>query len=77
MIAQLLRELPTNIAVPPDLVEKGRVLDEYSTSAGDPKLPPDGSFSEPIDHTQSEQAIHYAGEILGFTVHHMTGSENI
>jgi HEPN domain-containing protein len=66
VIAQLLRELPDNIPLPPDLIEKGQVLDNFYIPTRYPNGHPQGS---PFDHygpIQSNQAIEYASEIIRF-----------
>lgn len=71
VVARLLRELP----VPIDdlLVEKGRVLDNFYVPTRYANGHPEGS---PFDHygpLQSDEAIRYAGEILGFVDSQMAG----
>jgi HEPN domain-containing protein len=64
VIARLLAELP--LAVEPDLVEKGKVLDNFYIPTRYPNGHPEGA---PFDHygpLQSGEAIEYAGQILEF-----------
>lgn len=72
VVARLLRELP--VAVEDLLVEKGRVLDNFYVPTRYANGHPEGS---PFDHygpLQSEEAIRYAGEILGFVRSQMARS---
>lgn len=66
VIAHLLRELPEPIAVPEHLVEKGRVLDNFYIPPRYPNSHPQGAPFEHYGPLQSEEAIRYAREILGF-----------
>jgi HEPN domain-containing protein len=64
VVARILRQLTP--AVPPELVEKGRVLDNFYVPTRYPNGHPEGS---PFDHygpLQSDEAIRHAGEILGY-----------
>jgi HEPN domain-containing protein len=65
-IAKLLQEFPTDVVVPKDLIEKGRVLDGFYIP---PRYPNGHCEGAPFEHygsLQSEEAIRYAGEILEF-----------
>jgi HEPN domain-containing protein len=66
VVAKLLRELPEAVAVPPDLVEKGRVLDNFYVPSRYPNSHPEGAPFEHYGPLQSEQAIRYAREIRAF-----------
>ncbi len=66
MVAKLLRELPSGVAVPEKLVEKAHVLDSAYIPSRNPNTPPEGAPFEHYGPLQSEEAIEYAGEILGF-----------
>jgi len=66
VIAKLLRELPDTISVPPVLVEKGRVLDNFYIPSRYPNSHPEGAPGEHYGPLQSEQAVQYAGEIIAF-----------
>jgi HEPN domain-containing protein len=74
VVAQLLRELPESVHVPPELVEKGRVLDNFYIPTRYPNGHPSGSPFEHYGTLQSDQAIDYASEILEFTRLQMAGS---
>ncbi len=73
VVARLLQELPASATVPADLVEKGRVLDNFYVPTryanGHPSGAPYGHYG-PL---QSEQAIAYAGEIIEFVRGQMAG----
>jgi HEPN domain-containing protein len=71
VIARLLRELPDTIAVPEELVEKGRVLDNLYIPSRYPNSHPEGAPFEHYGRLQSEEAIRYAREILEFVRAHM------
>jgi HEPN domain-containing protein len=73
VVAQLLSELPERVAVPSDLIEKGRVLDNFYIPTRYPNGHPSGSPSDHYGVLQSEQAIQYASEILEFVRHQMAG----
>jgi HEPN domain-containing protein len=66
IITQMLSTLTTQFAIPLDLFEKGRVLDQYSTPNGDPNWSIFDSEREAPGLAQSEQAVRYAGDILEF-----------
>ncbi|MDH7599874.1 MAG: HEPN domain-containing protein [Sedimentisphaerales bacterium] len=66
MVARLLRELPEQVPVPVDLVEKGRVLDNFYIPARYPNGHPIGPPYEHYGPIQSQQAIEYAGQIIEF-----------
>lgn len=66
VVAQLLRELPESVPLRADLIDKGRVLDNFYVPTRYPNSHPAGA---PLDHygsLQSEEAIRYAGEIIAF-----------
>ncbi len=64
LIARLLRELP--LEVPQELVEKARYLDGLYIPTRYPDAFPEGPSAEHYGPLQSEEALRYAGEILGF-----------
>jgi len=66
MVAKLLTELPHEARVPCELIEKGRVLDNYYVPARYPNGHPEGAPFEHYGPLQSEVAIRYADEIIGF-----------
>jgi HEPN domain-containing protein len=66
VVARLLRELPDEIDVPKELVERAHVLDGYYIPARYPNSHPEGAPFEHFGALQSEEAIRYAREILTF-----------
>lgn len=66
VVAQLLRELPMSVMVPPDLVEKGRVLDNFYIPTRYANSHPAGAPYEHYGPLQSQEAIGYAREIVEF-----------
>jgi len=66
VVVRLLQELPSAVAVPPDLVEKARVLDTFYIPARYPNSHPEGAPFEHYGVLQSEEAIRYAREIVDF-----------
>ncbi len=66
VISKLFRELQGVVAVPQDLVEKGRVLDSYYIPPRYPNGHPEGSPFEHYGQLQSREAIKYASEIIEF-----------
>lgn len=71
VIAKLLRELPASVSALADLVEKGRVLDNFYIPPRYPNSHPEGAAFEHYGPLQSEEAIRYAREIIDFTHSHM------
>lgn len=69
VVAKLLRELPVD--VPETVIDKAKVLDNFYVPTryanGHPEGPPFIHYGK----LQSEDAIHYAGEILEFVRHKM------
>jgi HEPN domain-containing protein len=72
VIARLLAELPMD--VPSDLVEKARVLDAFYIPTRYANSHAEGPPFEHYGPLQSEEALRYAGEILGFAGAHLAGS---
>ncbi len=66
VVATLLVELPRAMVAPEDLIEKGRVLDNFYIPARYPNSHPEGAPFEHYGPLQSEQAVRYAGEIVEF-----------
>jgi len=62
VIARLFKELPA--AVEQDLIEKGKVPDNYYVPTRCVNSHPEGAPSEHYGPLQSGQAIEYAGQIL-------------
>lgn len=66
VIAKLLRELPESVRVPTELIEKGRVLDNFYIPPRYPNSHPEGAAFEHYGPLQSDEAIRYAREIVEF-----------
>ncbi len=66
VVARLLNELPKEVKVPSELIEKGRVLDNFYIPTRYPNSHPAGAPHEHYGPLQSREAIRYAGEILEF-----------
>ncbi len=66
VIAKLLHELPEAVTVPAELIEKGRVLDNFYIPSRYPNGHPAGAPFEHYGPLQSGEAIRYAREIIGF-----------
>jgi len=66
VVAKLLRELPADLKLPPELTEKGRVLDTYYIPARYPNSHAEGAPFEHYGPLQSREAIKYAREIIEF-----------
>ncbi|MER3457782.1 MAG: hypothetical protein C4309_03290 [Chloroflexota bacterium] len=64
VIARLLRELARVVPVPEELVEKGRVLDNFYIPLRYPNSHPEGAPFEHYGPLHSEEALRYAREIL-------------
>ena len=64
VVARLLTQLP--VAVPPDLIEKARVLDNYYVPTRYANGHPEGAPFQHYGALQSGGAIDYAREILDF-----------
>ena len=64
VVARLLHHL--RFSLPEDLMEKGKVLDNFYIPTRYVNSHPDGPPYEHYGPLQSEEAIRYAGEILDF-----------
>jgi len=64
VVARLLSEL--TVTVPDELIEKGRVLDNFYVPSRYPNGHPEGAPFEHYGPIQSGEAIRYAREILEF-----------
>ncbi|MFQ3630097.1 HEPN domain-containing protein [Roseiflexus sp.] len=69
VVARLLADLP--MSIPPALIDKGRVLDNFYIPTRYPNGHPAGAPFEHYGILQSEQAIAYAREIIEFVRGHM------
>lgn len=63
-VARLLTELP--LGVPPELIDRARVLDNFYIPTRYPNGHPEGAPFQHYGKLQSEEAIGHAGEILRF-----------
>jgi len=66
VITHLLTELPRSVAVPEEILEKGRVLDNFYIPSRYPNSHPSGAPFEHYGRLQSKEAIQYAREIIEF-----------
>lgn len=66
IVATLLQELPEKVRPDGELIEKGRVLDNFYIPARYPNSHPQGAPFEHYGPLHSEGAIRYAGEIIAF-----------
>ncbi len=73
VVARLLQELPPAVPVPPDLVEKARVLDNFYIPTRYPNSHAAGAPFEHYGPLQSELAVRYAGEVLEFVRSQVAG----
>lgn len=64
VVARLLEEL--SLSVPSELIDKGRVLDNFYVPTRYPNGHPSGAPFEHYGLLQSEEAIQYADQILEF-----------
>lgn len=64
--AALLVELPKNVKVDDELVEKGHFLDNFYIPTRYPNGHPEGAPFEHYSKLQSTEAIKYASEIIKF-----------
>jgi HEPN domain-containing protein len=67
VVARLLAELPSTVALPKGLIDKGRVLDTFYIPPRYPNSHPEGAPFEHYGPLQSDEAISYAREILEFS----------
>ena len=66
VVARLIRELPSRVSMPEDLIEKAHVLDTFYVASRYPNSHVEGAPFEHYGSLQSEEAIRYAGEIIEF-----------
>jgi HEPN domain-containing protein len=64
--ARLLSDLPAGVSVPPDLIDRARVLDNFSIPTRYPDSHPEGAPSQHYGPLQSQEAMRHAGAILAF-----------
>jgi HEPN domain-containing protein len=66
VIAKLLHELPEDVKVPGEILDKAHVLDNFYIPSRYPNSHPEGAPFEHYGHLQSGEAIKYASEIIEF-----------
>lgn len=66
VIARLLQELPESVSPSKELVEKGRVLDNFYIPPRYPNSHPEGAAFEHYGPIQSTEALQHAREIIEF-----------
>ncbi len=66
LVAKLLNEFPEGVNPPPDLTEKGKVLDNFYLPTRYANGHPSGAPFEHYGPLQSKQGIEYASEIIAF-----------
>ena len=71
VISRLLHTLP--LTVPPELVDMGRVLDNFYIATRYANGHPEGPPFEHYGSLQSREAIQYAAEIIEFVRNEMAG----
>ena len=67
VIAKMMIDLPSEVKIPPDLIEKARVLDNFYIPTRDANQHPSGAPFENYGSLQSNSAILYACDILEFS----------
>lgn len=71
VVATLMARLPSEVDVPDELVERGRVLDNFYVPARYPNGHAEGAPFEHYGPLQSEQALDHADSIIGFVRSHL------
>jgi len=66
VVAKLLAELPCSAKPSQDLIERGRVLDNFYIPSRYPNAHPAGAPYEHYGPLQSEEALRHSREILAF-----------
>ncbi len=66
VIAKLLMELPDEIVVDKELLEKAKVLDNFYIPSRYPNSHPEGAPFEHYGPLQSKEAVKHASEIIEF-----------
>ncbi len=74
VVARLLRDLP--VRAPEDLIEKGKVLDNFYVPTRYANSHPEGAPFEHYGPLQSREAIRYASEIVEFVRARMAQSRS-
>ena len=71
VVTTLLGDLPATVAVPQEITEEARVLDNFYIPTRYANSHPEGAPYEHYGPLQSEQAIRYASEVIEFARTHM------
>ncbi len=66
VVARLLHDLPRDASVPRDLIDVGRVLDNFYIPTRYPNSHPQGAPFEHFGPLQSEEALRRARQIIDF-----------
>lgn len=66
VIGTLLQELPDSVPIPDDLIDRGRVLDNFYIPSRYPDSHPEGPPFEHFGPLQSEAALDHARAVLEF-----------
>ena len=74
VVRRLLEELPADVRVPPDLIERARCLDAYYLPTRYPNGHLAGAPGEHYGPLQSEEALSHARAIVEFCRVQMAGS---
>jgi len=74
-VAKLIQELPADVRPEQEIIEKAKVLDSFYVPTRYPNGHPEGAPFEHFGPLQSEEAINYAGEIVGFVSDKMAREE--
>lgn len=74
LVARLLSELPQEITIPPLIVERAKVLDNFYIPTRYPDSHPEGSPFQHFGILQSQEAVHHASTIVEFVSHAMAQS---
>jgi HEPN domain-containing protein len=73
VVAKLLAELPPCVPCPTEFIDRAHVLDGYYVGCRCPNGHPEGAPFEHYGRLQSEEAMRYADQILGFVRAQMAG----
>ncbi|MGD2144938.1 MAG: HEPN domain-containing protein [Anaerolineae bacterium] len=73
VVARLLRQLPESVSAPNQLMEQGRVLDNYDIPSRYPNSHPEGAPFEHYGPLQSGESVRYARAIIEFVRDQMAG----
>ncbi len=73
-VARMLEEVASRVAVPDELVDKGRVLDTFYVPTRYPNSHPEGAPYEHYGPLQSREALRYAREVVEFVRAQMAGA---